>query len=173
MPPTPPLTLPTLRRVRFFPGQLLTAEDLQLEQEYHRERARLHNRLLHGWGVVDGFDVRSRAGTIVVTPGLAFDPSGDEIILPDESTLTVPAGSKGCPSLYVIARYAEVLTDPVAHLAGTSDGTEFSRVIEGAALELRDAVPRSPHAGVAIARLLWRTTQWRVDARYRRRRIKP
>ncbi len=172
MPPTLPLVLPILRRVRFFSGQLLTAEDFQLEQEYHRERSRLHNRLLHGWGVVDGFDVRSRAGMIIVSPGLAFDPSGDEIILPHDTPLSVAPGSKGGPSLYVIARYAEVLTDPVASPGGTTDGTEFSRVVEGAVLELQDSVPRTPHAGVAIARLLWRTTQWRVDARYRRRRIK-
>jgi hypothetical protein len=36
---------------------LLTADDLQREQDYHRDKARLHNRFLHGWGVVAGLTV--------------------------------------------------------------------------------------------------------------------
>ena len=36
-------------RSRFFTGQVLTADDLQREQDYHRDKARLHNRFLHGW----------------------------------------------------------------------------------------------------------------------------
>ncbi len=44
-------------RSRFFTGQVLTADDLQREQDYHRDKARLHNRFLHGWGVVAGLMV--------------------------------------------------------------------------------------------------------------------
>ena len=41
-------------RPRFFPGQLVGAAELNLQQEYFRNRLRLHNRMLHGWGVVCG-----------------------------------------------------------------------------------------------------------------------
>ena len=44
-------------RPRYFPRQLITADDLTLEQEYFRNKLRLHNRLLHGWGVVCGAQV--------------------------------------------------------------------------------------------------------------------
>jgi len=37
-----------LERVRFFPRQLLTANDLQQEQGYLREKQRRHNRFLLG-----------------------------------------------------------------------------------------------------------------------------
>ncbi len=50
--------LPELARLRYFHGQPLSALDLRREQTYHRDRARLHNRLLHGWGVVCGLEVR-------------------------------------------------------------------------------------------------------------------
>ena len=36
-------------RVRYFPRQLLTADDMRTEQEYLREKLRRHNRLLHRW----------------------------------------------------------------------------------------------------------------------------
>jgi hypothetical protein len=43
-----------LERPRYYPGQLMTPEELILEQDYHRDKMRRHNRLLHGWGVVCG-----------------------------------------------------------------------------------------------------------------------
>lgn len=43
-----------LERPRYFPRQLITPEELNLEQRYFRDRLRRHNRLLHGWGVVCG-----------------------------------------------------------------------------------------------------------------------
>src|SRR5439155_8263842 len=38
-------------------GQLLTAIDLQTEQAYFREKLKLHNRCLHGYGIVCGLDI--------------------------------------------------------------------------------------------------------------------
>src|SRR5437867_782422 len=41
----------TLRRPNYFVGKLIDAADLQLEQEYHLEKHRRHNRHLHGFGI--------------------------------------------------------------------------------------------------------------------------
>lgn len=41
-------------RPRYYPRQLITSDDLTLEQEYFRSKLRMHNRMLHGWGVVCG-----------------------------------------------------------------------------------------------------------------------
>jgi hypothetical protein len=49
--------VPQFDRLRYFYGQMLHARDLQLEQAYFREKLKLHNRCLHGWGVVCGLDV--------------------------------------------------------------------------------------------------------------------
>ncbi|NLX11317.1 MAG: hypothetical protein GXY36_16845 [Chloroflexi bacterium] len=48
----------TFERPRYFPGQMITHEDLTLGMRYAQEQMRLHNRLLHGWGVVCGCEVR-------------------------------------------------------------------------------------------------------------------
>jgi hypothetical protein len=78
---------------RYYPRQLITPDDLTLEQNYFRDRMRRHNRLLHGWGVVCGALVcpattTNSDGTTSFTPwqvkvqtGYALGPYGDEIII--------------------------------------------------------------------------------------------
>jgi hypothetical protein len=85
-----------VRRVHYFYGQLLTSEDLQAEQDYHREMRYLHNRLL-GHGVVTGLDVTvADDGTVVVGAGLAIDRFGREIVLPVATTAAATCiGSDG------------------------------------------------------------------------------
>ena len=78
---------------RYYPRQLITPDDLTLEQNYFRDRMRRHNRLLHGWGVVCGAIVcpattTNADGTLSFTPwkvnvqrGYILGPYGDEIII--------------------------------------------------------------------------------------------
>jgi len=42
------------RRLNYFYGQMLGVADFQAEQNYFREKLKLHNRCLHGYGVVCG-----------------------------------------------------------------------------------------------------------------------
>ena len=49
--------IPELTRLRYFHGRGLSALDLRREQTFHLEKHRLHNRLLHGWGIVCGLDI--------------------------------------------------------------------------------------------------------------------
>lgn len=51
------LPLPRFERVKYFYGQLLGVREFQSEQSYFREKHRLHNRYLHGYGVVCGLAV--------------------------------------------------------------------------------------------------------------------
>src|ERR1700735_952312 len=90
---------------RYYPRQLITPDDLTLEQNYFRDRMRRHNRLLHGWGVACGalvcpVTVTNSDGTISFTPwqvqvqqGYILGPYGDEIIL--DCARTVDLRSSG------------------------------------------------------------------------------
>ena len=49
--------VPEFERLSFFMGQHLSAQDFRTEQAYFREKLRLHNRCLHGWGIVCGLGV--------------------------------------------------------------------------------------------------------------------
>ena len=172
MPPIDIAQLLLLRRPRYFDGQLLTAATFRLEQDYLRATSQLHNRLLHGWGAVDGLDVRSSAGTIIVSPGVALDPAGNTIVVREPRQLSVPASATALASLFVVVRYDEQLSDPVIVTGHGGDGTEHQTVDEGAVVAAEPTAPRPPDLGVTLARIIWRTRQWRVDARFRRRRAR-
>ena len=49
-----------LERLHYFSGRLLSADDLQREQEYVLARLRRLNRLTHGWGVIRARRVAAR-----------------------------------------------------------------------------------------------------------------
>src|SRR6476660_8099849 len=48
---------PDFTRLKYFYGQMLGQHDFQTEQDYFRNKQRLHNRCLHGYGVVCGLEV--------------------------------------------------------------------------------------------------------------------
>ncbi len=84
--PKPNLTTPV--RNRYFYGKLLDAYHFELETNYANSKRWLINRHVIGYGVVCGLDVRGhehQPRTIVITPGLAIDKWGREIIVPKET----------------------------------------------------------------------------------------
>lgn len=139
-----------VERPRYYARQLITSDDLTLEQEYFRNRLRLHNRMLHGWGVVCGAKVcllpktgnngngrRFEPWMVVVKPGYALDPCGNEIHIDCARTVDLRkrdgvSGVTGEPcveaidpwcvevfdeqagdELYVAVRYKQYATRPV------------------------------------------------------------
>ena len=44
--------VPDLRRLNYFFGQMLGVDDFRGEQSYFRDKHKLHNRCLHGYGTV-------------------------------------------------------------------------------------------------------------------------
>ncbi len=50
-------SMPDFTRLRYFHGQMLVANDLQTEQDYFREKLKLLNRCLEGYGTVCGLKV--------------------------------------------------------------------------------------------------------------------
>jgi hypothetical protein len=78
------------KRLRYFNGQFLQAQDFIDEQAYHIDRQRRHNRLLHTSGVADGLTVTATLNTAQATviKGTAVDGQGRQILLTDDQTLT-------------------------------------------------------------------------------------
>jgi len=70
-------------RNRYFYGKLLDVAQFDLEQSYFNEKRWLLNRLVSGWGVICGLNVQLGADnqSVVVTPGLAIDKCGHEIMV--------------------------------------------------------------------------------------------
>lgn len=51
------LEVPELERLQYFYGQMLGPGDFRAEQTFFREKLKLHNRCLHGYGTVCGLEV--------------------------------------------------------------------------------------------------------------------
>lgn len=169
----------TIRRVHYFSGKLLSAQDFQAEQDYYRERLRRHNRLLHGSGVVLGLQVEvAGQGQVVVQPGAALDCQGNELVLAEPVLCQLPGQGK---RVYVCLCFAEQLADPVPHLESgvESESLAYTWIIEGVQVELLprnparqhrtdDALPGCDEAHpLALARILRKAAGWKLDKTFR------
>jgi hypothetical protein len=91
--------LKCLCRPRFFPGQLLTDQDLNRLEQYVIDKNRLHNRYLHGWGVACGLEVVCDVcdpGHVVVRTGYALSPCGDDIVVCADQSVDICALITAC-----------------------------------------------------------------------------
>ena len=178
-------------RNNYFSGRLLTAEDLNVEQEYHRERRRLHGRFVHGCGVVGGLEVSvegTGSGSMVhVGPGVAIDCRGDEIVVCERIAHPIPTG-RGVPILVLRSAEREIDPAPYPPLDGVGDTTSdissrivMLRVEEGWELGYEPDDPLRGHRrevgrwtacgeghGIGLARLRLVRSRWKLDARFRR-----
>jgi Chitobiase/beta-hexosaminidase C-terminal domain len=162
-----------LERVRFFPGQLLTADDMSVSAEWVLEKLRRHNRYLHGWGIVCGCDVTPPAGAdtpwlVHICPGYLVTPQGNEILISSEATFDVAgcvlssadpcAMARPCPPItrraagtsqvvYLAVRYVECDARPVRVApvgCGCGDAQcDYSRVREAYEFCCLDTPPSS------------------------------
>ncbi|CAN5610341.1 hypothetical protein BH20ACI3_BH20ACI3_26660 [soil metagenome] len=171
-------TLRYLKRNRYFPGKLLTAEDLELEQQYFREKLKRHNQYLHGFGIVFGLKVTQNAREVVISPGVAIDCQGNEIVLPEPQEQALPGPDLGA-TLFLSVSYIEKEADPVPAEVSNSSVMENSRIEESAAAIFGKANANQGHRhfngrwsacgkshGLTIARLKFSAGRWRIDRRH-------
>jgi hypothetical protein len=167
------------KRARYFHGMLLTDRDFREEQIYHNEKRKLHNRLLHGWGVVCGLGIKADSppsSKIIITPGMALDCCGNEILVCEDFEVDLKKPPGFCPDTsgkgsdpcgekpdengdqckyYVAIKYTEIRSDPEAVYApgnGCEDKTcDYTRTREGFCVKLFKSTPcrdRLPEKGV-------------------------
>jgi hypothetical protein len=126
---------PALARLNYFYGQVLGPHDLRSEQTYFREKLRLHNRCLFGYGVVCGLMVepapqpcpdpcdkdKKEKPLVTVDCGFALDCHGDEIIVRQRTTVDLwclldDDAKKRCADgkqdVWLVICYKERFTDP-------------------------------------------------------------
>jgi hypothetical protein len=159
-------------RLRFFNGRLLTAGDFALEQNYFHDKQKLHNRALHGFGIVSGLRVSVESGKVVVTAGLALDCEGNELVVDSNETLNAPP--VGWQTAYVNSHFVE------QELKQDATTNEATIIRETAVLDFSEKNFNYKHRHLrgrwlscgnchplTIARLRRSAGGWRVDRRYR------
>lgn len=159
-------------RNRYFTGKYMSARDFADEQAYHVSHQRLHNRLLHGWGVVCGLRVvphpsRKCLTWAVVRAGVAMDCYGRDLVLHEDTAINLgpmlpapppaPEGETPVPVeqpkptwLVLGARYKEVPLEcvPALYDEGICDPTrhEANRVREVVELKVYKLEQFAPFA---------------------------
>ena len=172
------------KRARYFHGMLMTDRDFSEEQIYHSEKRKLLNKMLHGWGVVCGLGieaVNSGSSKIKITPGMALDCNGNEIVvcenieidLKEEICLSPPAkqkdvcaetGNVGENKYYIGIKYNEAPTDPVPVYTPGGGCEEkvcdYSRTREGFCIKISNEAPPQPQqcrSGESLADTIYKT----------------
>ncbi len=105
-------------RNNYFAGQALTTDDFKNEQDYHIGKQNLHNKFLHGWGVVCGLWIVPSAeydDRVILMPGVAIDGEGREIVV--SKSMSMPIGAQKT-DLYIAIEYKPIPTGFVPNLDG-------------------------------------------------------
>jgi hypothetical protein len=147
-----------IRRVRYFTGQILRADDLRDEQNYFRDKVKRHNKYLHGAGIVEGLEITGSSGRLRIGAGYALDASGNEIVIP--APMDIPLPQTG-DHAYVVLRYAEREAAPVPVPSG--DRLQCSRIEESCDILLE---PAPDECSVTVARIVRKRTGWDADTGY-------
>jgi hypothetical protein len=88
---------PDLKRLNYCHGQMLTAQDFVDEQAYYLNKIALLTRCIAGYGVVCGLSASIKQAngsfSLVVSPGVAVDPLGRELVKRAEETCDLYAES--------------------------------------------------------------------------------
>jgi hypothetical protein len=166
--------MPSLIRPNYFAGQVLSADVLQLEQSYFLDRARRHNRIAHGAGVARGLSVTGPKGgsapRVVVSPGTAIDPLGNEIEIDQPQVWPLDPATK---DFIVVVRQVATATEPVP-LPGDTGGTAMARTEEDSAVAVLPDAARGARApgDLVLARFVRTRSGWRRDPKVKPKRLR-
>ncbi len=151
-----------LKRMRYFDGLLLDAEDYKLDQDYQKRLQQLHNRYLHTWGVVAGLEVEPSVQylKIAVKEGIALnqvqDSNGEStsqyIYITDkhpDSVIDLSDFSAG-DDIYIFVSYEEELMDKDDLEKGK--GQEI-HIYERGRIKYDMVKPKDDKANVILARV--------------------
>ena len=141
----------SVQRLRYFDGEYLRSYDFTDEQSYHIAMRRLMNMRLHLHGIVYGLDIVLDQDSVPVTgpffysisPGLAIDQTGREIIVTAPYSLTnvLTAPGLGPGDYEVWICYQETETSlPAAGYQDCNSGTQYTRWQETFQVQLKPVI---------------------------------
>ena len=174
-----PCGIQRFRRNTYFNGKLLVARDFEAEQGYVVGKQRLHNSLLHGTGTVCGLKVLAhpnpecRDKFLYITPGLAVDCCGRDIIVTEKTLIPVldlieqegiDVDEPGTKDLFISLCHQETLEEKIPVILPDCDCADvneaYNRIAEGFAVHLfsQDAGVREGARPPLRAKLDWQHT---------------
>jgi hypothetical protein len=147
-----------VRRVHYFQSQVLRSEDFEADQNYHREMRYLHNRL-SGYGIASGLTV-SPVGksSVLVSPGVAIDIQGREIVLAEEVHLDLSTMPDDLAVGDVNLRWDQVPDEYIVAFPLEDPAEAFTRWLERPGVSL-DPTEHADEGVLTLARVSRRGSQ--------------
>jgi hypothetical protein len=161
------------KRMRYFDGLFLKAEDYSLDKEHQRRLQRLHNRYLHTWGIVQGLEVKAVTDSqmeVVVSEGVALDMGEVEDLQTGTKEsisreILIYAGHPDNPldlseysaaeNIYITVSYEETQADRDME---KGQGEEI-HIWERGRISHSKTKPHDPKQNIVLARVVPRTLQ--------------
>ncbi len=145
-----------VKRLHYFEGEFLREQDFIDEQNYHIQRQRDHNQLLHTPGIAQGLEIPDPpAGStrVTVNTGIAYDNQGREIVLANNQEINLESFADD-RSVYLAISYAEQETDPTSE-AGVTGNTRWTEepLIETLLPDESDQFPADPEEKIILAKV--------------------
>ena len=131
-----------LKRVNPFQGLVIDSDTWRDAHEYHRSQQRLHILAFHNIGIIDGLEIVANKApdlSVNIYPGMAVDPEGNVIIVPETQNYRIQTHEKRI--IYLIIQFREVPAEPYQ----PPDGGQPTRIIEAYRIQERDKLPTEPY----------------------------
>jgi hypothetical protein len=143
------VALEQFRRVNPYPGLMVDVDVWRDAHDYHRAQLHLHHLALHGWGIIQGLEIALVDGTdntVRIEPGLAIDPAGNFISVPQGQTYQITARER--QQVYLVLQHRELLSQP-ATPTEANRASPMTRVVEAYRIQERDRLPEEPYIELA------------------------
>jgi hypothetical protein len=143
------VALEQFRRVNPYPGLMVDVDVWRDAHDYHRAQLHLHHLALHGWGIIQGLEISLVEGTdntLRIEPGLAIDPGGNFISVPQGQSYQITARERQL--VYLVLQQRELLSQPAPPTAANR-ASPMTRVVEAYRIQERDRLPEEPYIELA------------------------
>lgn len=140
-----------MKRVNYYTHQFLKEAEFRDEQNYHINMRRLHNRMFHSWGIVEGLDVKRKGERgITIGPGIAIDSEGKEMVLTDVVTRDLSSFGRDT-HVFVTIAYDEGKEEADHEHAGGVEG--YARISETPKISEQKHDPTAGGSVLVLARV--------------------
>ena len=135
-----------LRRVNPFQGLVIDADIWRDAHNYHRDQQRLHVLAFHKTGIVEGLEVTASSPpdlSVAIHPGMAVDPEGNVINVPEMQRYQLQTRQKGL--VYLVIQFREIPAEPYQ----PPEGGQPTRILEAYRIQERDKLPTEAYLELA------------------------
>jgi hypothetical protein len=135
-----------LKMVNPFQGLIIDVDAWQDAHKYHRDHQRLHTLVFHKIGIVEGLEVTANEQpdlSVNIHPGIAVDPEGNVIIVPQIQRYKIQTREKG--TIHLIIQFREIPAEPYQ----PPEGGQPTRLLEAYRIQEREKLPNEPYLELA------------------------